>query len=145
MEPTAREFYSLQWRSARLAPRRRSTVGAIELYRKMIKIHVSPAQCFTVCLFTVFVLSAGCGKSAPREAAGPGGEQTGSRMAPADGEVEKVLADLTFAVRKYSVEKRQVPASLTEVAAAGYIQNVPQPPPGKSFAIDQKNVRVFLK
>ena len=56
-----------------------------------------------------------------------------------------VLAELTQALRKFSVEKRQVPASLNELVGAGYIKNLPQPPSGKSFAIDSKNLQVIVK
>jgi hypothetical protein len=56
-----------------------------------------------------------------------------------------VLEELTQALRKYSAERRRVPASLNELVAAGYIQNLPPPPAGQAFAIDAKNVRVILK
>jgi hypothetical protein len=48
------------------------------------------------------------------------------------------LAELTQAVRKYGVEKRRVPKSLDELVAGGYLNQVPQAPPGKRFEIDQK-------
>ena len=56
-----------------------------------------------------------------------------------------ILAELTQALRKFSVEQRRVPASLNELVAAGYIQNLPQPPPGKAFGIDPKDLQVILK
>jgi hypothetical protein len=97
------------------------------------------------CLLIVSTLQAGCGKSSAPQASAPASEHPASPTAASDADMANVLAELSQAVRKYSVEKRQVPATLGEVAAAGYIQNVPQPPPGKSFAIDQKNVKVILK
>jgi hypothetical protein len=58
--------------------------------------------------------------------------------------MEKTLADLTQALRKYSFERRQMPRSFSEVIAAGYVQPVPQAPPGKKFEIDPKTKRVAL-
>ena len=55
-----------------------------------------------------------------------------------------MLGALTQAVRKYSAEKQRVPASLSEVAGAGYIQSMPQPPAGKRFVIDKKRLVVEL-
>ena len=56
-----------------------------------------------------------------------------------------VLAELTQALRRFSAEKREMPASLEALVAAGYVQALPQAPAGKVFAIDPKNVRVILK
>jgi competence protein ComGC len=52
---------------------------------------------------------------------------------------------LTQALRKFSVERQQVPTSLNELVATGYLQKLPPPPPGKMFRIDTKNVRVVAK
>ena len=54
------------------------------------------------------------------------------------GDMALVLASLTDAVRKYSVEKRRVPANLDEVISAGYVQGMPPAPAGKKFAINAK-------
>ncbi|MEO6182801.1 MAG: hypothetical protein ABIP71_06845, partial [Verrucomicrobiota bacterium] len=54
------------------------------------------------------------------------------------------LGVLTQAVRKFSAERRRVPANLDEVIRAGYIQNVPQPPAGKKFFLDTKRLEVTL-
>jgi hypothetical protein len=48
-------------------------------------------------------------------------------------------------LRKFSAEQRRVPASLDELVAAGYLQNVPSLPSGKEFGIDPKNLQVILK
>src|ERR1051326_4704191 len=91
-------------------------------------------------------LLAGCGPraSAPASQALPQAtENTTTTVAEPD--LSNVLAELTQTLRRYSAEKRQVPASLDVLVAAGYIQQVPQAPAGKSFAVDQKNVRVVLK
>ena len=60
------------------------------------------------------------------------------------GNLEKTLADLTQALRKYSFENRRMPKSFSEVVTAGYIQPVPQPPPNKKFEIDPKTKRVVV-
>jgi hypothetical protein len=60
------------------------------------------------------------------------------------GNAEKALADLTQALRKYSFENRRMPKTFSEVIAAGYVQPVPQPPPGKKFEIDPKTKQVVL-
>ena len=60
------------------------------------------------------------------------------------GNVEKTLADLTQALRKYSFENRRMQKTFSEVVAAGYVQPVPQPPPNKKFEIAQKTKRVIL-
>ncbi len=46
------------------------------------------------------------------------------------------LSAMTQALRKYSAEKQRVPATLGEVVAAGYLQSLPQPPPGNKYSID---------
>lgn len=56
-----------------------------------------------------------------------------------------MLGALTQALRKYSAEKQRVPATLNEVVAAGYVQTLPQPPPGKRFVIDTRRVAVVLQ
>ena len=55
-----------------------------------------------------------------------------------------VLGQLTQALRKYSFEHRHVPKTLSEVIGAGYVTTVPQPPPGKQFAVDVKKNEVVL-
>jgi hypothetical protein len=62
----------------------------------------------------------------------------------AAGDYTAVLSSLTQGLRRYGVEKQRVPASLNEVIAAGYIQVMPQPPPGRKFALDAKRMEVVL-
>lgn len=102
-----------------------------------------------VCLFfslsVVALLNVGCGKGtapAPERPVAANGEPAASVSEP---DMAPILAELTQAVRKYSVENRKVPQSLNEVVAAGYIRNLPQAPPGRSFRIDAKNVKVVLR
>ena len=52
---------------------------------------------------------------------------------------------LTQSVRKYSAEKQRVPASLSEVMAAGYVTAMPNPPPGKKFAITRRLEVILVK
>ena len=87
----------------------------------------------------------GCGKSASPPGAAPAATNAGSSAVAPEADLANVLTELTQALRKFSVEKRQVPTSLNEVVAAGYIQNMPQPPPGKTFGIDSKNLTVIVK
>jgi hypothetical protein len=96
--------------------------------------------------WTLVLLLAGCGgrSSAPEAADNPGlvdgaGEQGG------EADLSGVLAVMTQALRKYSVENRQVPASLEELVTAGYIDRIPPAPQGKRFVIDAKNVQVILR
>jgi hypothetical protein len=64
---------------------------------------------------------------------------------PATSSAEAALGTLSQAVRRYAAEKQRVPATLDEVAAAGYIQIVPQPPAGKRYVIDRKRMEVTLQ
>jgi len=54
------------------------------------------------------------------------------------------LGELTQALRKYSFEHQRLPKTVGEVVAAGYLNNMPQAPRGKKFAIDAKTVQVVL-
>jgi hypothetical protein len=65
------------------------------------------------------------------------GEQTAQNAAI-------TLDSLTQSVRRYTVERRQLPKTLEEVVRAGYIARLPDAPPGKKFALDLKSVRVVL-
>jgi hypothetical protein len=81
----------------------------------------------------------------PVRAVAPPAVQVVIPVTPSDpGNMEKTLADLTQALRKYSFERRQMPRSFSEVIAAGYVQPVPQAPPGKKFEIDPKTKHVAL-
>ena len=54
------------------------------------------------------------------------------------------MAELTQALRKYSAERQRVPYTLNEIIGANYVKRMPQPPPGKKFALDRNQVRVIL-
>jgi hypothetical protein len=103
-----------------------------------------------VCLL---VAAVGCGQAPSSAPSQPGSNSTGTDAAaissaestpaatvvPAGAtQIAAQLAELTQAVRKYGVEKRRVPKSLEELVAGGYLNQVPQAPPGKRFEIDQK-------
>ncbi len=65
-------------------------------------------------------------------------------VVPPDANLETTLAQLTQALRKFSMEHRRVPKSFGEIVAAGYVSGLPQPPRGKQFAVDVKHVQVVL-
>ena len=87
----------------------------------------------------------GCGKNSAPPPAAYAATNAGTSAVASEAGLAPVLAELTQALRKFSVEQRRVPASLNELVAAGYIKNLPQPPPGKAFKIDSKNVQVIVK
>ena len=60
-------------------------------------------------------------------------------------ELAATLTDLTHAVRRYATEKQKIPASLDEVVAAGYIQRLPEPPPGQKLALHPRRLEVVLE
>jgi hypothetical protein len=83
--------------------------------------------------------------SAPTPAAPPPSAASVIPITPSDpGNIDKTLADLTQALRKYSFEKKRMPQSFSEVIAAGYVQPMPQAPPGKKFEIDPRTRHVAL-
>jgi hypothetical protein len=65
-------------------------------------------------------------------------------VVPESGDESAVLAQLTQALRKFGVERRQTPKSLDEIVSAGYLQRVPAAPAGKQFVIDPKHFQVVL-
>jgi hypothetical protein len=86
------------------------------------------------------LLLAGCGKkTTPSSASAP----TSSPSA-AESDTAQTLNRLTQTVRKYAAETHSAPKSLDELVGAGYLSEVPQPPAGKKFVIDQ-NLRVQLQ
>jgi hypothetical protein len=106
------------------------------------------ARTLTVCLL---IAAVGCGQAPSSPPSQPGSTTTDAAVnaspeappaAPAVAtdatQIAAQLAELTQAVRKYGVEKRRVPKSLDELVAGGYLNQVPQPPPGKRFEIDKK-------
>lgn len=78
--------------------------------------------------------------SAPRR----GDDRTPPAAAGAsESELATALSELTQAVRRYAMEQRRAPKSLDELVQQGYLERVPQAPPGKAFAIDKK-LQVYL-
>jgi hypothetical protein len=66
-------------------------------------------------------------------------------VAPAGADPGPMLAQMTLVVRKFAVERRQVPKSLNDLVAAGYLAALPPAPAGKQFAIQPKHLEVFLQ
>ena|SRR5437773_1677744 len=88
-------------------------------------------------------LASGCGKETGSD--GVAAPAVSTPAAPPGGaDMESALRELTQAVRKYSVERKQVPKTFGEVVAAGYVQHLPTAPPGKRFEIDAKTRQVVL-
>ncbi len=102
-----------------------------------------PRLLFLTC--AVLVLWTGCSKSSSPAVTTSAATNAGSLAVTSEAGLANVLAELTQALRKFSVEQRRVPASLNELVAAGYIKNMPQPPPGKTFGIDPKNLQVIVR
>jgi hypothetical protein len=120
------------------------------------------------CALVVAVLFASCGKNtaptvsdesaspeAGRVEAGEGraGAESGESVPGLDpvagAQLKEVNLDaelerLTQALRKYSFERKRVPKDFAEVTAAGYVSDMPQAPPGKTFAINPATMRVVL-
>jgi hypothetical protein len=66
-------------------------------------------------------------------------------IAPAGVDPGPMLAQLTQVLRRFSVEHRQVPKSLDDLVAAGYLAALPAAPAGKQFVIDPKQMVVVLR
>jgi len=92
------------------------------------------------------LLAFGCGKKDESTGAATSAVSTApsASVQPGEADMEAALRELTQAVRKYSVERRQVPKTFSEVVAAGYVQHLPTAPPGKKFEIDPKTRQVAL-
>ena len=96
---------------------------------------------------SILLLVSGCGKKTESAAAATPAVSTapgGPGVQPGGADLESALRELTQAVRKYSVERKQVPKTFSEVVAAGYVQHLPTAPPGKKFEIDSKTRQVVL-
>ena len=61
-----------------------------------------------------------------------------------ENDMSAVLASLTQVLRKYSFERKQLPSTVEEIVAAGYLSAMPPAPAGKKFTIDAKNGKVVL-
>ena len=104
------------------------------------RIQLSKALCLA--LAGTILLAAGCGKKPAAQTAAPNAAAPATADAAAD--MSAVLAQLTQDLRKYSFEHRHVPASFSELTAAGIQGPIPVAPAGKRFAIDAKTMQVVL-
>jgi hypothetical protein len=52
---------------------------------------------------------------------------------------------LTVILRRFTVERQQVPKDFAELVAMNYLEAVPQPPDGHKYVIDRKRVEVRLE
>jgi hypothetical protein len=62
----------------------------------------------------------------------------------ANANLDKTVARLTQALRKFAAENRRVPKSLDELVSAGYLPELPGAPAGKRFVFDDQ-LRVTLQ
>ena len=76
----------------------------------------------------------------PNAASGSGAVPTATT---APDSTAAMLSQLTQAVRRFALEKQQVPKSLDDLVAAGYLNSVPPAPGGKGWAVN-KNLEVYL-
>jgi len=83
-------------------------------------------------------------ESDPGAASAGSAASTVARAGATDSESAAALGELTQALRKYSFEHHRLPKAFSEVVAAGYVKNMPQPPPGRKFEIDPKTIQVVL-
>ena len=63
---------------------------------------------------------------------------------PTTADDSRILGALTQALRQFAVEHKRMPQDFSEIVRAGYVKDLPPPPPGKEFAIDAKTTRVVL-
>jgi hypothetical protein len=122
------------------------------------------SQCVCLALVSGVLVLASCSKHPPREAASqpvpPAAStpDTGANPAPAANpnitpvtivpagpDPAPMLAQLTQLLRRFSAEHRQVPKSLNDLVAAGYLTALPAAPAGKQFAIEPKHLQVVLR
>jgi len=121
-------------------------------------------QCVWAALISGILILAGCSKHPPGEAAGKAVPTpvstpdnganpalaanpniTPVTIVPAGPDPAPMLAQLTQLLRRFSAEHRQVPKSLNELVAAGYLTALPAAPAGKQFAIEPKHLQVVLR
>jgi hypothetical protein len=95
----------------------------------------------SLALLVGVLMTIGCGKKPAAEAVPPTAPVAAIAGQPGP---EAELKQLTLALRKYSFEHRHVPASFSELIAAGNLAAVPAAPAGKKFAIEPKAVQVIL-
>jgi hypothetical protein len=82
-------------------------------------------------------------ESTPTENTTPLGTETADESASSEADLSAILAELTQAVRRYGMEQQQVPASLDDLVARGYLSQVPEAPRGQRFRIN-KQLQVYL-
>ncbi len=107
-------------------------------------------------------LFTGCGKkslaqnSAGQSATGPGEAKSSEPLAESAARVAPVavaenadasaqLAQLTQLVRRFGLERRQIPLTLNDLVTARYLAGLPTAPAGKQFVIDAKHMQVVLQ
>jgi predicted small lipoprotein YifL len=112
-------------------------------------------------LLCMLIISlAGCGKKPPAESSPasasvtPVAEAGGAPAQSSPRAVQPVviqatdanaaLPELTQSLRKFALEQKRLPKTFSEIVSAGYVQNLPTPPPGKKFEVDSKGARVVL-
>jgi len=114
-----------------------------------------PFQLAALCLLPIL---ASCSKDQEAPAAEPS-TAPAAKIAPAapatpavpdgpaiaEADVSAVLEEMTQSLRKFSFEKKRLPASIDELVTAGYLGAKPTAPGTKRFAIDPKEARVVLK
>jgi hypothetical protein len=59
-------------------------------------------------------------------------------------DASKTCAQLTQAYHKFAVEQHHLPGSISEMAAAGYVTAMPDPPPGMHYSIDKSQGSIVL-
>jgi hypothetical protein len=90
-------------------------------------------------IVVLVAVASGCN----REASEPVGTQPAISTAT-DTNIQATLAQMTQQLRKYSADKKTVPATFEEFAASGYLKPVPTAPAGKKFAIAGRQMEVVL-
>lgn len=55
------------------------------------------------------------------------------------------IEEMTGAVQAWVTSRGEAPKNFQEMIKAGFIRKMPEPPPGKEFAIDAKNLQVVLR
>lgn len=97
-------------------------------------------------LLAIVIPLIGCGhEGSPKSVPPAGGAETSAAGDTQEQDLTAILSELTQAVRKYSAEQRNVPKSLEELVSAGYLKQLPAAPAGKAFAIDTRELKVFVK
>jgi hypothetical protein len=91
-----------------------------------------------------FVLLCSCAKPAAPAPSVDSSKPAASSTDPAEADRAALLNRLTQTLRRYSAEHQKVPKDLQDLVAAGYLQELPEPPAGKKYVIDDQ-VRVTLQ